>query len=260
MTAFENDTPRSVDRPKDGRDLRFAGGLSVGLVSAILAGGALIAPVSGGLDDAQEARDVGTSIVTLPNVRQPDNAAKPGGPNLATPIAPTPAPVGGTALPFAAPAPGLSPAAVDDAIRRARADADAPDARGEQVNDRRGAFRGDEGLAGASDAQGGLEPIRGDGVDEASRSRTTPGSSPTASRSPTSARTSTATASPTTTSSGSAPIRVTPTNHGATTAWATATATVCATASSPRPARTPSRPTPTTTASRTTCDDYDRTA
>jgi len=142
MTAFENDTPRSVDRPKDGRDLRFAGGLSVGLVSAILAGGALIAPVSGGLDDAPEARDAGNSIVTLPNVRQPDGAAKPGGPSLATPIAPTPAPVSGTALPLSMPAPRLSPAAVEDAIRRARAGADAPGTRGEQVNNRRGAFAG----------------------------------------------------------------------------------------------------------------------
>ena len=110
MTAFENDTPHRVDRPKDGRDLRFAGGLSVGLVSAILAGGALIAPVSGGRDDAPEARDVANSIVTLPNVRPPENAPKPGGPNLATPIAPTPQPVGGPALPFSASAPGLSPA------------------------------------------------------------------------------------------------------------------------------------------------------
>ena len=75
MSAFEHDTPQRDDRPKDGRDLRFAGGLSVGLVSAILAGGALIAPVSGGLDDdAPETRTIGNSVVNLPEVRTPENA------------------------------------------------------------------------------------------------------------------------------------------------------------------------------------------
>ena len=124
MTAFEHNRPQRDDRPKDGRDLRFAGGLSIGLVSAILAGGALIAPVSGGLndDDAPQARTAGNSVVKLPAaVRTPPNAGKPGGPNLATPIAPTPAPVGGAALSLSALV--SAPAAALDALRRSTAHA-----------------------------------------------------------------------------------------------------------------------------------------
>ena len=89
MNAF-NDTPHRDDRPRDGRDLRFAGGLSVGLVSAILAGGAIIAPVSGGLDDdTSKALTDRSSVVNLPGVRLADpTAPKPGGAGLVSQIAP----------------------------------------------------------------------------------------------------------------------------------------------------------------------------
>ena len=89
MNAF-NDTPHRDDRPRDGRDLRFAGGLSVGLVSAILAGGAIIAPVSGSLDDdASKALTGGSSVVHLPDVLRPDRTTpQPGGSGLPSPIAP----------------------------------------------------------------------------------------------------------------------------------------------------------------------------
>ncbi len=105
MTAFEHNRPQYADRPKHGRDMRFAGGLSVGLVSAILAGGALIAPVrDSGSDDARQAGHQRGAVVDLPAVTRPENAPGPGGPSIATPISGSGAPVaGGPALPLAAP-------------------------------------------------------------------------------------------------------------------------------------------------------------
>ena len=50
--------------------------LSSRRVDAILAGGAVIAPMSGGLDDdSPRARSVGNTVVTLPDIRPPASAA-----------------------------------------------------------------------------------------------------------------------------------------------------------------------------------------
>src|SRR5215207_6840036 len=116
MTALEHDRPHRDDRPRNSRDLRFAGGLSLGLVSAILAAGALIAPMRDVGGDTRTAGEPASSQVRLPTAVSPTaNVPKPGGPSLAAPIGPTAAPIGGATLPLSAAAPAPLGSADDGA-------------------------------------------------------------------------------------------------------------------------------------------------
>src|SRR4029079_16451665 len=64
-------------RTSHARDLRFAGGISAGLISAILVGGALLAPVAD-WDSLGSPRSVdGTQVVQLADL--PANQQTPGG-------------------------------------------------------------------------------------------------------------------------------------------------------------------------------------
>src|SRR5918999_578854 len=105
----EEHTTRS-DQPVMGgshtRDLRFAGGVSAGLVSAILVGGALLAPVAdwGGQPSARDRGE--TLTVRLPDAPRPAPCCPGRPPSTATARA-----AAAAARPAAAPAPPRAAAA-----------------------------------------------------------------------------------------------------------------------------------------------------
>src|SRR5829696_6860204 len=116
----DRDSTSSTEPAKSGshaRDIRFAGAVSAGLVSAILVGGALLAPIAERSGDSG-ARERGSEVLTLqlPKAPRPD-VGRPG-PDSSGPQEPIPVPgagpltfgpVGGSGIAPVPLLPGVSP-------------------------------------------------------------------------------------------------------------------------------------------------------
>src|SRR5215207_4952926 len=96
---------RSSTKPAEGgfhaRDLRLAGGISAALVSAILVGGALLAPVADwdGLSSSRGGGGAGGKVVVLADTaRVPESEPGETGPDPSGPVLTVPGPEGPVAI------------------------------------------------------------------------------------------------------------------------------------------------------------------